>query len=68
MNAGLSCGEPPSVADASFQAPSRLYEDVATYSCDPGFENPDSVDDWIVTCQSDGMWSEGTYCKREDFE
>ena len=63
----LSCGEPPAVPDASFEAESQLYGDVASFACDPGFEVAGGVNNWIVTCQSDGMWSEGSHCKRKHF-
>ena len=63
---GISCGQPPDVPNATFTLEGLFYEDIAFYSCDPGFEVSDGVADWNITCQSDDTWSAGSSCSSKE--
>ena len=49
-----NCGEPPSVSNAMADAPSQFYEDVASYTCNTGYESASPTN---VTCQAYGRQS-----------
>ena len=59
---GVSCGNPPDVANATWTENGLRFEDIASYSCEPGFEVSDGVTTWNVTCESTAMWSVGSTC------
>ena len=63
---GISCGPPPPVENAVLTSESHLFEDIANYSCEPGFEVSDGVVSWSVSCQSDTVWSEVSICSSEE--
>ena len=57
------CGEPPSIVNGVFNAPSQLYEDVASYTCNTGYESSTSTN---VSCQADGTWTQEPNCASEE--
>ena len=60
--AEITCGQPPEVANATFTSEGYLFEDIAFYSSENGFEVSDGVTEWNETCQSDKMWSKNYIC------
>ena len=54
------------MANATFTNTSQVYEGVAMYTCDIGLGSPVGVNEWNITCQSNGSWSEGTNCTSKD--
>ena len=50
------------MANATFTNTSQVYEGVAVYTCKIGLEASVGVNNWNITCQSNGTWSEGTTC------
>ena len=54
------------MTNATFTNTSQVYEGVAMYTCVTGLEESVGVNNWNITCQSNGMWSEGTNCISKD--
>jgi hypothetical protein len=52
--AAVNCGALSKPANGGVEAPSTIFEDKATYACDPNFE---LVGDATRTCQANGTWS-----------
>ena len=67
ITSGLSCGDPPDVANATFTSDGSLFEDMAFYSCEPGFEVSEGVATWNVTCQDTYSWSLGSTCSSKKY-
>ena len=53
MILGKNCGPPGNGDHADKQVTSELYEGVATYTCDPGYETSDPL---TRTCDETGAW------------
>ncbi|CAD5126148.1 DgyrCDS14316 [Dimorphilus gyrociliatus] len=52
----INCGEPTPVSNGVRNLATTLYQDIANYSCFPGYIS--SNGSLKITCQSDGKWSD----------
>ena len=50
-----SCGSPNSNSNSSVASNTNVYEDVATYTCDSGYEQ--SGGNLTRVCAADGSWN-----------
>ena len=68
ITAGVSCGDPPDVSNATFTSDGNLYEDTAMYTCELGFEVSEGVNSWNISCQNTSSWSSGSSCSSKHFQ
>ena len=69
LNLQADCGPPDAMLHADVSAQSTLQEDIATYTCHPGYLlTMDDTDVITLECQPDATWSSPTDTCQGKFE
>ena len=62
MSLGVSCDDPPIVANAVHLVEGNSYGDKAVYTSQEGFAGSFGSATWNITCESTASWSRGLTC------